>query len=165
MPLPTNMKNNPESIYTKLQRLGQMIEEARLTKMRRNFQWRGADVRITDDPNFVKSERHWLDHDVVICTVYTKELSWLFVQLRDLFAGHLDFRNKYGFYGELAQSALRYLEKGGSEADDFRPLLREVLVAAYDFCATIEETGEIPPNSTIVIHSRDASGQQQRIEL
>ena len=160
----TPMNSTPTTIYEKLQRLGRMIDAGRLERMRPNYHWRGADVKITDDPKFATSERHWLDDDVVVCTPHVRELSWLFCQLRDVFTAHLDFRNKYGFYGELAENALRHLERNKSD-EDFRPLLRKVLEAGYAFCDTIVQDGAIPPNATIVIHTRDAAGKQLRFEL
>jgi hypothetical protein len=33
------------------------------------------------------------------------QLSWLFIQLRDLFAPQLDAANKYDFYGRMADAA------------------------------------------------------------
>lgn len=127
-------------------------------------EWRGADVRITSDfrPEAPKS---FMDHDLIVRTQHAKVLSWLFLELRDAFEAFLDAGNKYGFYGALAQSALRHMAAHQPESDDPRPLLRAVLAAADDQLKLIARFGGIPDNAAAVLHSTDAEGRQSRIDL
>ena len=64
----------------------------------------GANLIITDDP-----KRKGYEHDVVICSEHASALSWLVVQLKEIYNSELDYINKYDFYpyiGELIQSSL-----------------------------------------------------------
>ena len=163
-PVPTP-KDSSETIHATLLSLAEQIEAEPMPRMARNeFIWRGADVRITDDPNFVRTPRHWLDHDLVVCTPHAEPLSWLFYRLRDAFRSYLDFNNKFGFYGALGERALRHVESNQHD-EDYRPLLREVLAEGFGCWAMINENGCIAPNSSIVFHFRDDTGQYHRFEL
>ena len=107
-------------------------------------EWGGADVIIKEkldantekwlgeQPSVVSFQKTEPRRRAVI-TGYSKELSWLFYQLRDLFSGKIDYISKYDFYGLLAQSAIDYLaENDGSE--NAKDLLLQVLNAAKGFC-------------------------------
>lgn len=64
----------------------------------------GANLIITDD-----LKRKGYEHDVVICSEHASALSWLVVQLKEIYNSELDYINKYDFYpyiGELIQSSL-----------------------------------------------------------
>lgn len=64
----------------------------------------GANLIITDDP-----KRKGYEHDVVICSEHASALSWLVVQLKEIYNSDLDYANKYDFYpyiGELIQSSV-----------------------------------------------------------
>jgi hypothetical protein len=80
----------------------------------------GADVIIACKMD--EKIRHWLgDQPIVIsfqntppqrCVVitqYSRELSWLFYQLRDIFRGDIDYISKYDFFRLLAQSANEHI--------------------------------------------------------
>lgn len=88
---------------------------ARTTK-----EWGGADVIIRSEMD--ERLKTWLGDDRliinlqnieprrrVVITKYSKELSWLFYELRDIFSDKLDYISKYDFYGSLAQAAIDYL--------------------------------------------------------
>jgi hypothetical protein len=113
--------------------------EARTVK-----EWGGADVII--EARLDENTKRWLgDQPYVISpqntdprrraviTEYSKELSWLFYQLRDIFHGKLDYVSKYDFYSVLAQSAIDYL-KNNEDLKDAKGLLIEVLNTAKGFC-------------------------------
>ena len=68
-----------------------------------------------------------------VITKYSKELSWLFYQLKDLFSGKIDYISKYDFYGSLAQSAIDYLSTN-EDPQDAKGLLIEVLNTAKGYC-------------------------------
>lgn len=103
-------------------------------------EWGGADVIIRDRTN--EELEQWADEDRIILglqknipkrrlvvTKHSKELSWLFEQLRDIFSDQIDYASKYDFYGALAQSAIDYInENKGNE--DPQELLLAVLNTA-----------------------------------
>ncbi|HSQ89702.1 hypothetical protein, partial [Romboutsia sp.] len=61
-----------------------------------------------------------------------KELSWLFYQLKDIFAGELNYISKPVFYGMLAQTSIDYLEKNKEDVK-YDQLLFSVLDKARSF--------------------------------
>ena len=79
--------------------------------------WGGADVMIYN--KLLKNHKEWLGNQPivfslqmteprrrVVITKFAAELSWLFIQLRGLYRGRIDYISKYDFYGELAQKAI-----------------------------------------------------------
>jgi len=107
-------------------------------------EWGGADVIIqqTLDADIEK----WLgDQPAVIAlqsteprrraviTEHSRELSWLFYELSDVFSEEIDYASKYDFYGLLAQSAIDYLADY-EYVQDPRDLLLAVLNASRGFC-------------------------------
>ena len=76
-----------------------------------DYLWGGADVVIGASPA-PKSKGWWSNNDISIVTPYCKELSWLFIELRDIFyeTPLIDYLNKYEFFGRLADSASKYME-------------------------------------------------------
>lgn len=109
-------------------------------------EWKGADVIISAHIN--KELKKWRDQDNLvistqqiqprrrlIITEYSKELSSLFMQLKSIFQGELDYISKYDFYGTLAQAAIVYLDNNDNiECND---LLLNVLDAARGFSNAI----------------------------
>lgn len=67
-----------------------------------------------------------------VITEYSKEQSWLFEQLKDIFTEEIDFASKYDFYGLLAQSAIDYLETNKDNLE-MRDLLLAVTNASKRF--------------------------------
>ena len=98
--------------------------------------WGGADVVIGPPPRPVPTVDGFYPDPDYVATKHHRELSWLFEQLRDLFAPYIDFMNKYEFYGRLADVANSHLEE---EGDDETPV--SLLIAAIDFCVLF--TGRI----------------------
>jgi len=99
--------------------------------------WGGADVTI--NTRMLKKHKEWLDNQPevlsfqsttpmrrVVVTKHAIELTWLFIQLRDLYLERINSVSKYDFYGELAQKAIDLLKETDSKcsADE---LLFEVL--------------------------------------
>jgi hypothetical protein len=65
----------------------------------------GANLIITDDPN--RKHHQW---DIVIQTVHAGALSWLVVELKNIFEDSLNYRNKFDFYpyiGKLIQESVK----------------------------------------------------------
>jgi hypothetical protein len=64
----------------------------------------GANLIITDDHS-----RNFHEGDTVIYSEHASALSWLVVQLKEIYNSELDYVNKYDFYpyiGELIQSSI-----------------------------------------------------------
>ena len=96
---------------------GNMVREANSI-----IEWAGADVIISSQLN--DSIKEWFGDQFMVInlqkteprrraviTEFSKELSWLFYQLKDIFAGELNYISKPVFYGMLAQTSIDYLEK------------------------------------------------------
>lgn len=69
----------------------------------------GANLIITDDP-----KRKGYEHDVVICSEHASALSWLVVQLKEIYNSELDYINKYDFYPYIGES----IQSSVNENDD-----------------------------------------------
>lgn len=64
----------------------------------------GANLIITDDP-----KRNFHEGDTVIYSEHASALSWLVVQLKEIYNSELDYINKYDFYpsiGEMINNTL-----------------------------------------------------------
>jgi len=99
--------------------------------------WGGADVIIAE--KVTKKLKDWLGNQPtvisfqvsvprrrLVITRHAKELSWLFIQLRELYTGRIDYVSKYDFYGELAQKAIDVIHESNDECSN-QELLFEVL--------------------------------------
>lgn len=104
-------------------------------------EWGGADVVITsrrtpqvmqwlEDSGIVIRLQSSVPRRRLVVTPYAGELSWLFYQLRDIFAGRIDFVSKYDFYGALAQAAMDEIEKN-PVAESCAGLLNAVIDRAF----------------------------------
>lgn len=117
--------------------------------------WGGADVTIVEVLD--EATQDWLEtqSSVIISfqkteprrravvTKFSKELSWLFYQLRDICSEHLDYATKYDFYGTLAQSAMDYLDRHRG-TENQTDLLAAVVEEAEKWVS-----GEVGPGSTV----------------
>lgn len=65
--------------------------------------WAGADVVVRSSPLGDDA-----DGDTVVVTPFAGELSWLIDYLQQVFGDLVDYRNKFAFYGRLADAAIRY---------------------------------------------------------
>lgn len=133
-----------EKLFEKLDKLEQKISsEDFLSEASAVKEWGGADVIISN--RLTGDIKKWLgDQTLVISlqktkpmkraviTEFSNELSWLFYQLRDIFADEIDYISKYDFYGLLAQSAIDYLEVNQVNAK-CKELLNAVTTKARNF--------------------------------
>ena len=89
-----------------------------------DYLWGGADVVIGASPA-PKSKGWWSNNDISIVTPYCKELSWLFVELRDIFykTPLIDYLSKYEFFCRLADSASKYINSVEDGNGDRKELL------------------------------------------
>lgn len=75
---------------------------------------------------------------VYVATKYHRELSWLFGELRTVFALRIDFINKFDFFGCLPDTANAFLNDQG-DPDVLEPLL----IALLDRCVLLFEDQRI----------------------
>ena len=107
------------------------------------MEWAGSNVIISSQLN--NSIKEWFGDQFsvialekteprrrAVITKFSKELSWLFYQLKDIFAGELNYISKPVFYGMLAQTSIDYLEKN-QEDIKYDQLLFSVLDKARSF--------------------------------
>jgi hypothetical protein len=125
-------------IRTELERVEHRLQTEDISKRASTTkEWRGADVIITkrlddhfekwlEDQPGVTSLQNTESRPKAVITEYSKELSWLFYKLRDIFSDRIDYVSKHDFYGSLAQSAIDYLKKN-RESEDIKALLLSVL--------------------------------------
>lgn len=126
--------SNLENLQQRIQTEG-IPKEAASTR-----EWGGADVIIKREMDDMT--RQWLGHrsEVIslqattprrraVITEHAIELSWLFEQLKVIFAGQIDYISKYDFYGLLAQSALDYIESRPADRDATGLLLAVIATA------------------------------------
>lgn len=133
------------NILTELEKLEQQIQTEDISKEVSiiNNEWGGADVIIRN--RLDKNAKKWIEgqpHVIsfqdteprrrAVITEYSKELTWLFCQLKQIFSGRIDYVSKYDFYGSLAQSAIDYLENN-KQSKDMKTLLLTVLNKAKGF--------------------------------
>ena len=137
-------------------------EDLRHLQQTRMPEWQGADVIITSE--FTGQVSGFWGHDLMVRTRHAQPLTWLFLEVRDAFGDELDFRNKYGFYGSLAEAALTHLAQHQPEDPDHRSLLKAVLTQAFSFHAELRQHGSISNNAGIILHSTDEEGRQQRLD-
>lgn len=65
--------------------------------------WAGADIVVCSEEPADNPQG-----DTFVVTNYTGELSWLIDEIKQACSDFLDFRNKFAFYGRLADAANRY---------------------------------------------------------
>ena len=132
-------------LLTQVEDLKQRIETIDISIEARNVnEWGGADVIIKS--RLDADTQKWLGAQPLVIsfqsneprrraviTNYSKELSWLFYELTNIFSDNLDYISKYEFYGLLAQSAIDYLASN-EEAQDAKGLLLTVLNTSRGFC-------------------------------
>jgi hypothetical protein len=139
-----------QNIWTELERVEERLQTEDISrKASTTREWRGADVIISKglDNNF----RKWLTGQPLVIspqdteprrraviTEYSKELSWLFYKLREIFSDRIDYTSKFDFYGSLAQSAIDYLGRN-KESRDVKALLLTVLSTSKGF---LEKSGK-----------------------
>lgn len=100
-------------------------------------EWGGADVVITMQPPQTHSGGFYPEPRYVV-TPNAKQLSWLFVQLRDIFSDLYDGASKVEFFGRLANAALRYQSKCRGNENQY-DLLVAVLSEAYTILDDMKE--------------------------
>lgn len=130
-----------QSIRSELDELKRRIRSQDVPAEARKWnEWDGADVMVLSQLDqvskdwigsqpFVVSAQRTEPRRRVVLTKFSRELSWLFCQLREIFSGRIDSISKYDFHGLLAQSAIDYLDRN-QEAATLAGLLLEVVEQA-----------------------------------
>ena len=112
-----------------LKSLRELIAKQNVTRLSENTEnFQGADIIVSNDPE-CPSSNGWRDYTRVI-TPFSKEVSWLIFQLKEIFQEELDYMNKYPFYGALAEAANAAIKEGSSN-------LNAVLAAMIDRAETM----------------------------
>ena len=133
-----------QELIEKLDSLERKIESGNIVREASSImEWAGADVIISSQLN--DSVKEWFGDQFMefpfqkaeprrraVFTEFSKELSWLFYQLKDIFAEELNYISKHVFYGMLAQVSIDYLEKN-QENPKCDQLLHSVLGEARSF--------------------------------
>ncbi len=82
----------------------------------------GADISIVSKLPTQK-DSFYGDPQYVV-TKFSKEISWLIFQLKEIFNDDLDYMNKYPFYGRLAESANKSIS---SNNENLRKILLDII--------------------------------------
>jgi hypothetical protein len=132
------MKDVFESIKDSLAQLSLQIDESEVKDLRALENWGGADVVIAPASIENVTAGGFYPEPRTVVTQFSREVSWLFEQLRDVFAPLLDGDSKIEFYGRLAYAARSYQRhvNGGEDAKD---ILRAVLYEAVLMLEEMEE--------------------------
>ena len=93
-----------ESVKTIMDKInnGAYINESANTK-----EFGGADVLIC------KKAPHIDTSKTIVETQFSKEISWLFEQMRDAYKGKYDYLSKFEFFGRMADAANSYIAEHG----------------------------------------------------
>lgn len=100
--------------------------------------FRGADISVLPKYHeYVYQKRHWLDDDVRIVTPYAFELSWMILQIRDIFYDHdlMDAQSKYFVFGNLGTAAIDYHANNGD--GDVVDLLIHIINESQNLITTL----------------------------
>lgn len=112
----------------KLNALREIISKNEVENLSKNTSlFGGADISIVSKRPDYKDG--FYGNPQVVVTKYSKELSWLIFQLKDIFKDELDYLNKYPFYGRLAEKANKSIELNG---ENLSKLLNDVLDEANE---------------------------------
>lgn len=127
--------NTISIIDFKLNKLLKKILKYDFTKQisKKNRLFRGADIQVADDILSVDKKGNFYGDDTYIITKYSKEVSWLIYQIRDIFNSGklLNYINKYHFYGELAEAANSYIDHNKNQ-ENCKNLLLSIFFKAAD---------------------------------
>lgn len=122
------MQEQYQCIQNTLKNIAHKVTEASYPTDKR--EWGGADVVITSKQPVTECGGFYPNPRYVV-TPFSRELSWLFYQLRDAFAALLDSVNKIEFYGRLANAAIHYQHCLEDKPENVQALLDAVLHEAF----------------------------------
>ena len=70
----------------------------------------GADLIISDDPNRPIRDPEGI---VFVVSAHASALSWLVIQLKEIFSDQIDYSNKYDFYPQIGRLMKQSLKDDG----------------------------------------------------
>lgn len=122
------------NMHARLKALEKMIEQIELLKQKvqqgsfrfkKNdmYGWSGADVMVTADASIDPKE----SHDKIVLISNPRPLTRLMESLCDICKPYLNYVNKYGFYGRIADIANQYVTKNGDPGDDQKEMLALII--------------------------------------
>lgn len=132
------MKERLDNVKTALAGLARTIDESDVRDIRARHDWGGADVVIAPVSIESATKGGFYPEPRTVVTRFSREVSWLFERLRDLFAGVLDGESKIEFYGRLANAARNY-QRQVNGGEDGKEILRAVLFEAVAMLEEMEE--------------------------
>ena len=130
------MKDEFEKTRLALLSIAERIQKGDYPHNRQN--WGGADVVITSKAP-KPTEGGFYPEPRYVVTQFSRELSWLFEEMRNTFAPFLDGCNKIEFYGRLANMANRYQQRLKGKEEREKDLLLAVLHDAFAMLEEMEE--------------------------
>lgn len=127
-----------DKIKTELSALSRKIDESEVKDLRSTHDWGGADVVVSPVSLEKASTGGFYPEPRTVVTQFSREVSWLFEQLRGIFSDLLESDSKIEFYGRLANAAKNYQQRvnGGENAKD---ILKAVLYEAVVMLEEMEE--------------------------
>ena len=130
------MDQNFETVCANLLDLISRIQKGEYPHKSRS--WVGADVVITSKAPEPSNSQFYPEPRYVVTPFY-RELSWLFTELRDIFAQLIDGATKIEFFGRLANMAIRYQKRLKRKPENEKDLLIAIIHEAF---AILEEMAE-----------------------
>lgn len=88
----------------KLELLRQRIEKGEFPNDFPEFG--GANLIITEDKN-----RNFNEGDIVVYSIHASALSWLVIELKNIYDTEIDYLNKYDFYPSIGKLIIQTLTK------------------------------------------------------
>jgi len=130
------MNTKFDNIKTALSDLSRTIDESDVKDIRALRDWGGADVIVAHVS--IEMSGGFYPEPRTVVTQFSREVSWLFEKLRDVFSDLLDGTSKIEFYGRLANAAKNYQQQvnGGENAKD---IIKAVLYEAVLMLEEMEE--------------------------
>mgnify|MGYP001305807308 FL=1 len=110
-----------------------------------DYIWVGADIAINKEAA-PRSADWWPPQDDYVVTPFCKELSWVFIQLRDIFYEEplIDSLSKYEFFSRLANAAINYM---GSTSDGVGKKEELLMATHHEAEIILKEMLELFPHS------------------
>ena len=79
----------------------------------------GADVIVCQKAPYANTSK------IIVETKYSKEISWLIEQLKNVYSGEYDYISKYDFFAKIANSAIEYITNNGDK--DVEKMMRSIV--------------------------------------
>lgn len=127
-----------EKVKKTLADISTQIENQKYRSNTPRVEWAGADVIITSAARQSTKSAGFYPEPRTVVTPFSKELSWLFSRLGDVFTRLIDGTSKIEFYGRLANAARDYQNAVNGDGND-KDILMAVLYEAVMMLEEMEE--------------------------